>query len=82
MSPAGPEDKARETIDRLLTAAGWHVCDYGSHGISKPFSIREFLLKPGHGHADYLLDLHGNAVGTCFPVPCLVAAALTAGGGA
>ena len=49
MSPTGPEDKANVEIDRLLTAAGWHVCDYGSHGISKPFVIREFPLKKGHG---------------------------------
>ena len=25
MSPAGPEDKAREEIDRLLEAAGWRT---------------------------------------------------------
>jgi len=24
-----PEQQARETIDRLLTNAGWHVCDAG-----------------------------------------------------
>ncbi len=45
MSPAGPEDKAREEIDRLLEAAGWFVCDYGSHDISKPGAIREFPRK-------------------------------------
>ncbi len=63
MSPAGPEDKAREEIDRLLTAAGWFVCDYGAHDISKPCAIREFPLKQGHGHVDYLLYLQGKAVG-------------------
>jgi type I restriction enzyme R subunit len=63
MSPAGPEDKARIEIDRLLEAAGWLVCDFGSHDISKPFAIREFPLKSGHGHADYLLYLQGKAVG-------------------
>ena len=62
MSP-GPEQKARETIDELLTAAGWHLCDFGSHDISRPCAIREFPLKQGHGHADYLLYLHGKAVG-------------------
>jgi len=63
VSPAGPEHKARIDIDRLLTAAAWHVCDYGAHDISKPCAIREFPLKQGHGHADYLLYLHGKAVG-------------------
>lgn len=58
MSPAGPEDKAREEIERLLTAAGWHFCDCDSHGISKSCAIREFPLKQGQGHADYLLYLH------------------------
>lgn len=63
MSPAGPEDRAREEIDRLLTAAGWYVCDFGAHDISKPCAIREFPLKRGHGAVDYLLYLHGKAVG-------------------
>ena len=63
MSPQGPEDKAREEIDRLLAAAGWHVCDFGAHNISQPCAIREFPLKRGHGHADYLLYLQGKAVG-------------------
>ncbi|MEE4184133.1 MAG: type III restriction endonuclease subunit R, partial [Gammaproteobacteria bacterium] len=63
MSPAGPEDRAREEIDRLLTAAGWYVCDFGAHDISKPCAIREFPLKKGHGAVDYLLYLQGKAVG-------------------
>jgi type I site-specific restriction endonuclease len=48
---------------RLLSAAGWHVCDYGAHDISRPCAIREFPLKSGHGFADYLLYLKGKAVG-------------------
>jgi type I restriction enzyme R subunit len=63
LSPAGPEDKAREEIDRLLTAAGWHICDYGAHDISRSCAICEFPLKSGHGFADYLLYLKGMAVG-------------------
>jgi len=63
MSPGSPEERAREEIDRLLDTAGWHVCDFGRHDISKPCAIREFPLKGGHGHADYLLYLHGKAVG-------------------
>jgi type I site-specific restriction endonuclease len=63
VSPVTPEDRAREEIDRLLEAAGWYVCDFGSHNISQPCAIREFPLKSGHGHADYLLYLQGKAVG-------------------
>jgi type I restriction enzyme R subunit len=63
MSPPEPEALARQEIDRLLEAAGWYVCDFGAQDISKPCAIREFPLKSGHGHADYLLYLHGKAVG-------------------
>lgn len=60
-----PERKARETIDRLLTAAGWHVCDPAEVNISayRGVAIREFSLKTGHGAADYLLYLDGRAAG-------------------
>jgi type I restriction enzyme R subunit len=60
-----PERKARETIDRLLTAAGWHVCDPAEANISayRGVAIREFSLKTGHGAADYLLYLDGRAAG-------------------
>lgn len=56
-----PEARARQTIDALLTAAGWHVCDVASanlhagSGAVKGVAIREFPLNPGHGFADYLL---------------------------
>ncbi len=59
-----PESAARENIDRLLKAAGWHVCDasqaniHASHGVA----IREFPL-PGYGFADYLLYVDGKAAG-------------------
>lgn len=60
-----PERKARETIDRLLSAAGWHVCDPAEANISayRGVAIREFSLKTGHGAADYLLYLDGRAAG-------------------
>ena len=58
-----PEAQARQEIDRLLTSAGWHVCNHGAQDISRPCAIREFPLKQGHGYADYLLYLHGKAVG-------------------
>lgn len=59
-----PEQQAREEIDRLLIAAGWHVCDANAANIhaSRGVAIREFPL-PGHGFADYLLYVDGKAAG-------------------
>lgn len=59
-----PEEKARQTIDRLLEAAGWHVCDASKAKVSAHFSvaIREFPLS-GHGFADYLFYINGKAAG-------------------
>lgn len=50
-----PEERARQEIDRLLTAAGWAVQDLGSAnlGAAPGVAIREFQLLPGHGFADY-----------------------------
>jgi len=53
-----PEAKARQTIDALLLAAGWHVCnvaDVNLHAGSsdvKGVAIREFPLNNGFGFAD------------------------------
>lgn len=60
-----PEHEARETIDRLLTQAGWAVCDPENAHISahRGVVIREFPLKQGHGFADYLLYVDGKAAG-------------------
>ena len=64
MSP-GPEDIAREQIDRMLVSTGWAVQDakavnlYAKQGMA----IREFELKPGYGTADYLLYVDGKAAG-------------------
>jgi len=64
-----PEARARQTIDALLTAAGWHVCDVASanlragNGDVKGVAIREFPLDAGHGFADYLLYVNGKACG-------------------
>ena len=61
----GPEDIAREQIDRMLVSAGWAVQDakavnlYAKQGVA----IREFELKTGHGTADYLLYVDGRAAG-------------------
>jgi type I restriction enzyme R subunit len=60
-----PEAKARETIDSLLTAAGWIVQDLTEANITagRGVAIREFPLKAGHGFADYLLYVDGATVG-------------------
>jgi len=63
--PLGPEDNARETIDRLLTEAGWIVQPRdeanltAGHGVA----VCYFPLKSGHGEADYLLFVDGAAAG-------------------
>ena len=60
-----PEQRAREEIDRLLTAAGWAVQSMTAVnlGASLGVAIREFPLNPGHGFADYLLYVAGKACG-------------------
>ena len=60
-----PEERARQSIDRLLTAAGWAVQDYkAAHiGAARGVALREFELNPGHGTADYLLYVDGKAAG-------------------
>jgi len=62
--PITPEDKARQTIDRLLTAAGWNIQDRKDANISAPggVAVREFPM-PGFGEADYLLFSGGKALG-------------------
>ena len=52
-------------IDRLLEAAGWHVCDYKGANIhaARGVAIREFPLTAGHGYADYLFYIDGKAAG-------------------
>ena len=65
MVPPNPEEQARETIDRLLKAAGWHVVNRDQVNIhaARGVVVREFSLKPGHGEADYLLYVDGQAAG-------------------
>lgn len=60
-----PEQQARNTIDQLLAAAGWLVCDADRANIhaARGVAIREFPLKAGHGFADYLLYVDGKVVG-------------------
>jgi type I restriction enzyme, R subunit len=63
--PANPEQAARESIDRLLTQAGWAVQDFKSTNLhaGPGVAIREFPLATGHGCADYLLYVQGKAAG-------------------
>jgi type I restriction enzyme R subunit len=67
MGPAHPlpEDRARENIDRLLTAAGWTIQSRDEANVmaGRGVAIREFPMKPGFGEADYLLYVDGQAVG-------------------
>jgi len=64
---AKPEQKARESIDHLLEAAGWLVCDVRDANLraARGVAIREFPLASGFGFADYLLYVDAKAAGTC-----------------
>ncbi|MEJ7562025.1 MAG: DEAD/DEAH box helicase family protein, partial [Ilumatobacteraceae bacterium] len=59
------EARARIEIDRQLQACGWAVQSradmnlYASQGVA----VREFIMAPGHGRADYLLFVDQRAVG-------------------
>jgi type I restriction enzyme R subunit len=59
------EARARKEIDRQLVACGWLVQDradmnlYAGPGVV----VREFIMAPGHGRADYLLFVDGTAIG-------------------
>lgn len=59
------EQRARVLIDRQLCDAGWNVQDkkdlnlFAGPGVA----VREVVMKPGHGRADYLLYLERQAVG-------------------
>ena len=60
-----PEARARVEIDRMLEAAGWAVQDARAVNLaaSRGVAVREFVMKPPHGRADYLLFVDGRAVG-------------------
>ena len=64
MSPT-PEQDARSKIDEMLAQSGWLVQDmkHVNLHIGRGVAIREFPLKPGHGEADYLLYVDGQAAG-------------------
>ena len=60
-----PEQQARTNIDEMLTRAGWVVQDANALNIyaGRGIAVREFPLKSGHGHADYLLYVDRTAAG-------------------
>ena len=60
-----PEERARQTIDSLLSQAGWTIQDRRQANIdaARGVAVREFSLGKGYGEADYLLFVDGQAVG-------------------
>src|SRR5664279_1766565 len=60
-----PEEKARESIDGMLVAAGWIIQNRTDANIDagRGVAIREFALGRGFGEADYLLFVDGQAAG-------------------
>jgi len=60
-----PEARARIEIDAQLADAGWQVQDAARANLSasRGVAVREFVLKPPHGRADYLLFVEGAAAG-------------------
>lgn len=60
-----PERAARRTIDADLGAAGWLVQDRNDLDLTaaRGIAVREFIMKPGFGSADYLLYLDRKAIG-------------------
>jgi type I restriction enzyme R subunit len=63
--PLTPEQQARQDIDKALAASGWLVQEVASANIhaGRGVAVCEFPLAKGHGHADYLLYVDGQAVG-------------------
>ena len=61
--PPTPEQRAREAIDALLTAAGWIIQDNAdfNRNASEGVAVREFVLP--NGPCDYLLFVGGKAAG-------------------
>lgn len=60
-----PEQQARERIDTALAAAGWIIQDRDGMNLAAGLgvAVREFRMAPGHGFADYMLFVDGQAVG-------------------
>lgn len=59
------EQRARVLIDRQLTAAGWSVQSRSELNLfaSRGVAVREVIMAPGHGRADYVLYVDQRVVG-------------------
>ena len=59
-----PEARARQNIDRMLEAAGWHIQNYAERDAAAALgvAVREYPLANAQ-RADYLLFVNGLAVG-------------------
>jgi type I restriction enzyme R subunit len=59
------EQRARVLIDRQLTDAGWLVQSRAELNLfaGSGIAVRETIMKPGHGRADYLIYVDQRAVG-------------------
>ncbi len=59
------EQRARVLIDAQLEAAGWSVQDRKDLNLvhHTGVAVRESIMAPGHGRADYLLYVNRQAVG-------------------
>jgi type I restriction enzyme R subunit len=60
------EAAARLDIDKMLVGCGWVVQQESAVNLfaSQGVAIREFHMAPGHGRADYMLFVNGQALGT------------------
>jgi type I restriction enzyme R subunit len=61
--PLGPEDHARETIDRLLSEAGWVVQSLSALNLHAGQGVAVRELQTEHGPCDYMLFVDRQAVG-------------------
>ena len=54
-----------DEIDKVLVEAGWIVQDRDEMNLAAGLgvAVREFRMAPGHGFADYMLFVDGQAAG-------------------
>ena len=59
-----PEARARQNIDKMLEAAGWHIQNYAERDTAAALgvAVREYRLRANQ-RADYLLFIAGVAIG-------------------
>lgn len=50
-----PEDSARINIDRMLTASGWQVQEYGNLNLGASLGVAVTFFPLGKDEADYVL---------------------------